>query len=225
MAHFLDIVKTGFEDAMDEHGEIIDKLAQEGQKPEALVIGCTDSRVAPELITGLEVGDGFGHRPMGAIIPEFNHNDEGENDQELAAKLQFEVEIKGIKHIVLMGHTECGAAEAMAGNAAFPRISPWLSKAQTAKDAAIDAVGEQDTQLLSQEIEKQIVIMGINNLQTYPDVQVALEAGKLELHGMLYDMKTKSLLLLNQDTERFEPFASAGADHQNQHEPNGACCD
>jgi carbonic anhydrase len=83
-------------------------LVERGQKPRALFIGCSDSRVLPNLLTGMGPGDLFVVRNVGALVPPY------QSDQHAAAAaVEYAVLVLGVRHIVVCGHTHCGAMRAL----------------------------------------------------------------------------------------------------------------
>ncbi len=196
----ISLLISGFERTMQKHGALVERLAVEGQKPKFLLVSCMDSRCAPETLLNLELGTAFSHRPMGGFVHAYKEG------SELDAKLTFSL-LKGVKNIVLIGHTQCGAVAGLSKDVDDPHIKPWLKVANPAKQAALEKVGDADLDTLCREIERQVVILGLKNLLTYPEVSEAVESGALKLHGLFYDMHNKALLRLNTDSRTFEQLA------------------
>ena len=149
--------------------------------PHTLFISCSDARVVPELITGTEPGDLFVVRTAGNLVPAYTPGADG-----VAASIEYAVAALGVKDIVVCGHSACGAMTALAEGhdlSGAPAVADWLrladaSVARTAADGDIPALVRQN------------VLAQLTNLATHPSVAKALAAGKVALHGWVYDIPT-----------------------------------
>ena len=149
--------------------------------PHTLFISCSDARVVPELITGTEPGDLFVIRTAGNLVPAYTPGADG-----VAASIEYAVAALGVKDIVVCGHSACGAMTALAEGhdlSGAPAVADWLrladaSVARTAADGDIPALVRQN------------VLAQLTNLATHPSVAKALAAGKVALHGWVYDIPT-----------------------------------
>jgi carbonic anhydrase len=159
------------------------------QYPGVLWIGCSDSRADPERITGAPPGELFVTRNVGNIIP--NH------DWNLAAVIEYSLNYLGIKEIVVCGHSDCGAMKALDADLHDPYIPLWLNDARDAKtrvDARIpDPTTTEEKKVRSREIEIENVRLQIEHLITYPSVSQAIADGRIQVHGLYYDLVTGTL--------------------------------
>ncbi len=172
-------------DFFEGNAELFAALSQ-GQSPDALFIGCSDSRVVPELLTGSNPGDLFVLRNVGNLVPPF-----GVTGDAVGAAIEYAVLHLSVKHIVVCGHMDCGGIKALDGHvnqANEPHIARWLALARPAQ-TQIDAQGV-DPEGRHRAIVEQNVLNQLANLQTYDCVRRALEADELELHGWVYDLFT-----------------------------------
>jgi len=172
-----------------------------GQEPEVLFITCADSRIETSLITQTEPGDLFVCRNAGNIVPP--HTDETEG---MAASIEYAVSVLNVPHIVVCGHAGCGAmAGAMntEGLDALPHVERWLVFSQEAvsKTKAL-AQGKTDAEAMSILIE-QNVLLQLEHLKTHPTVAARLEAGDLQLHGWVYDIKTGGMTAYDTTQDKF----------------------
>jgi len=165
--------------------EVFDRLAEEGQHPKVLWVGCSDSRVVPELITGADPGELFDVRNIANIVPPASSA-----ACSTGAAVEYAVVHLGVTHIVVCGHTECGGIAALSDSIdlrAEPHIVSWLDLARPALER-VRAAGVPEEQRYLETI-KANVLMQLDNLRTYPCVAERESFGQLTLHGWLYDLR------------------------------------
>jgi len=183
--------------------EVFDRLADEGQDPKVLWIGCSDSRVVPELITGADPGELFNIRNIANVVPPADSAESG-----TGAAVEYAVIHLGVQHIVVCGHTECGGIAALAGEPEpekQPNISAWLEFARPARERALaSGVAEEDLYL---ETIRTNVLIQMDNLRTFPSVVDGEDTGKLRIHGWLYDLHTGTIQAYNPESAEWEPMA------------------
>ena len=156
------------------------------QNPGVLWIGCSDSRSDPERITDSGPGELFVTRNVGNIVP--NH------DWNLAAVLEYSLNYLQVQEIVVCGHSDCGAMNALDKNLTDPYIPLWLNDAREAKarvDSRIPApVTPEEKSERSRLIERENVRLQVEHLMTYPSVREAVGQGRVRVHGLYYDLST-----------------------------------
>lgn len=170
------------------HREMFEQLSL-GQHPRILFITCSDSRIDPNLITQTQPGELFIIRNVGNIIPPYG----GANASEGAA-IEYAVEALGVKHIIVCGHSHCGAMKGLLqlGNLSeqMPLVYDWLKYAEATrriiKQHYKDYQGED---LLNAAIEENVLTQ-LENLRTYPAVHSKLYSGELDLHAWVYKIET-----------------------------------
>lgn len=159
------------------------------QYPDILWIGCSDSRADPERITGALPGELFVTRNVGNIIP--NH------DWNLAAVIEYSINYLEVKEIVVCGHSDCGAMKALNADLHDPYIPLWLNDARDAKtriDARIPAAKTPEEQKeRARQLEIENVRLQIEHLMAYPSVREAVADGRIQVHGLYYDLATGTL--------------------------------
>jgi carbonic anhydrase len=159
------------------------------QHPGALWIGCSDSRVDPERITGAKAGELFVHRNIGNIVPLHDWN--------LATVIEYAVNHLKVDDIVICGHSNCGAIKSLDHEGGDHYIPLWLNNAVEAKrrvDSRIPAPKtpeEEKNRLRLIEIEN--VGLQIEHLRTYPPVRAAEKEGRIQIHGLYFDLATGEL--------------------------------
>lgn len=179
-----------FRKKFESEHEVFQKLAEEGQNPKVLWIGCSDSRVVPELITGADPGELFDVRNIANIVPPAPTI-----ACATGAAIEYAVLHLEVSHIVVCGHTECGGIKALEtppSAAAEPHIASWLELAQPAREQVLAAGVSAD--LVYLETIKTNVLLQCQNLRTYPCVTENEAAGALSVHAWLYDLHTGEVL-------------------------------
>ncbi|MFF2197523.1 carbonic anhydrase [Streptomyces sp. NPDC058157] len=149
--------------------------------PHTLFIGCSDARVVPELITGTEPGDLFVIRTAGNLVPAHAPGADG-----IAASVEYAVAALGVRHIVVCGHSACGAMTALARGhdlSGAPAVADWLRHAAA---PAADPTADGDVPALV----RRNVLAQLANLAGHPAVAGALARGEVALHGWVYDIPT-----------------------------------
>lgn len=162
------------------------KELEVGQSPEVLFITCSDSRIDPNLLTGTEPGDLFICRNAGNIVPPHERHAGG-----TTASIEFAVGGLGVKHIVVCGHTDCGAMKGAIHTeklTALPHVSDWLAHSA----AAVATVQSRHDGEISldhlHELTEENVVLQLRHLVTHPTVAAAVESKGLKLHGWIYDI-------------------------------------
>lgn len=176
-----------------------------GQDPDVLLIGCCDSRVAPEVIFDTGPGEIFTIRNVANIVPPFEDDDTGYHGTSSA--IEFAVQALKVKHIVVMGHATCGGIKA-AGHGADP-LSPgnfigrWVSLVEPAKAKLAAAGDHRDKGDYLTRLEYAMIGQSLENLMTFGFVREAVEAGRLHLHGAHFGIATGELRIRDPKTGEF----------------------
>lgn len=183
--------------------EVFDRLAEEGQDPKVMWIGCSDSRVVPELITGADPGELFDLRNIANVVPPATSA-----ACATGAAVEYAVIHLGVDHIVVCGHTECGGIAALAADPdpdTQPHIDSWLDLARPAREQVLaSGVDEKDQYL---ETIKTNVLLQFDNLRTYPCVVDGERDRNLVLHGWLYDLHTGTIQAYDFESGEWAPIA------------------
>lgn len=170
-----------------EYRELFAKLAL-GQKPDALFIACSDSRVVPNLFASTDPGDLFVIRNVGNLVPPDGEAEESSTQ----AALEFAVINLKVSNIIVCGHSHCGAIEALGKEMPeCPHLEKWL-KFGTKKRG-------QDLDIVSQEN----VLEQIGHILSYPFIQKEVEAGRLNLHGWWFDIAGADVYCFEPSRDRF----------------------
>ena len=178
-----------------------------GQRPEVLVIACSDSRVDPAILLNAEPGELFVVRNVAALVPPYQPD---EHYHGTSAALEFAVRDLEVGHVVVLGHSSCGGMTALSRSLSGdppPRefIGAWVAITET---AAPDCAHHGDAGGGSRRLEEAAVRTSIANLRTFPWVADAEAAGRLRLHGWWFDLDGGALFAMDR-TGTFTPLVSA----------------
>lgn len=182
-----------------------EELASHGQKPEVMIVACSDSRVAPETIFNAGPGEMFVVRNVAALVPPF---ETGGNFHGVSAALEFGVLNLRVKHLLVMGHSGCGGVKAALNQKAALEtesrfISKWMSMLDDAKLRVLAANQSQNSCALHPQLEKAGVKTSIANLRTFPFIKELEDRGELTLHGAHFEIPTGTLTLLDNESGQF----------------------
>jgi carbonic anhydrase len=185
-----------------ENRELFELLATEGQAPQAMFIGCSDSRVPPEWITQSDPGDLFVTRSLGNIVPPY-----GIGQTNIGAAIEYAVLQLNVEHIVLCGHTDCGGIRSLDRATDWIReshIARWIDYARPAK-TQVEASGlpEEEQHLATVRAN---VVLQLQNLRTYDPVSNGEKAGILSLHGWVYHLETGIIEAYDSETSSWSPL-------------------
>jgi carbonic anhydrase len=182
------------------------ELVKKGQHPKALYIGCSDSRVIPNLITKSSPGDLFVIRNVGNFVAPYSPN---EDFHATASAIEYAVSILKVKNIIVCGHTHCGAISAIYDKSELEddeliHTRKWLTLGEAPKKQAMLALGvNADKVTLLRLTEKLSVITQIENLLTYPSVKKRVDDERISIHGWVYDIESGSIEYFDPETSQF----------------------
>lgn len=186
--------------AWPERRRLFEQLADQGQAPRALVIGCVDSRVDPGMILDAGPGELLVLRNVANLVPPYAPD--GAHHSTSAA-LEFAVRVLRVPDIIIIGHAMCAGIAALMNGApgqATDFLVPWINIAALAKSRVLacdDATGGGgDPQLAC---EHAAIVLSLENLREYPWVAERLADGSLQLHGAHFDIRSGTLKLLGED--------------------------
>ena len=180
--------------------ELFERLAQ-GQQPSTLFITCADSRVVPDLFTQAEPGELFVIRNAGNIVPPFGRQPGG-----VTATIEFAVVALGVRHIIVCGHTDCGAMKGLLhpeALTAMPTVASWLMQAEGTRRLVRENYETEDEAQLIDAMIRENVLLQLHNLATHPSVASRLARGDLSLYGWIYDIGTGQVDSFDGDEQRY----------------------
>lgn len=179
----------------------------DGQRPEALFITCSDSRINPNLITQTEPGELFILRNAGNIIPPHGAANGGEG-----ATIEYAVGALNVRDIIVCGHSHCGAMDGLLHPEKLndlPLVSTWLSHADATRRIMRENYRHlKDNALLTATVEENVLVQ-IENLRTHPVVAARLGRGELSLHAWVYKIETGEVFAYDPDNGQFVALRSS----------------
>ena len=213
---------TGFrqfqKDYFASDSSIFEKL-KEAQNPRTMIIGCSDSRVDPALLTNSIPGEIFVVRNVANLIPPFE-SDGGHHG--VSAALEFAVCCLGIEHIIVLGHSGCGGIKALMSGSydsiGSGFISRWISMAAKARDRVLAELPDADAGSQQRATEHRSILNSIENLRTFPFVRKRLDTGDLFIFGWYFDMDTGDLLGYDAETDQFRQLSENHPDLSSESE-------
>ena len=190
-----------------QQADMFAQAASEKQAPHTLFITCADSRVDPNLITSSGTGEVFVTRNIGNMVPAY-----GEMLGGVSAVVEFAVGVLEVRHIVICGHTHCGAMQALLAPgtvANMPTVKSWLRNAHAALGVAealdqriVESGGEHD---LLEVLTEQNVLLQMQHLKTHPSVAAAMALGDLTISGWMYNIGTGDVSVAEDGQDTFTP--------------------
>jgi carbonic anhydrase len=180
-------------------------LAEAGQRPRMMIIGCCDSRAAPETIFDAAPGEMFVIRNVANLVPPYNPDGEPHGT---SAAIEFGVMALKVRHVVVMGHGRCGGISGYIAAKQAPGLQPptdfigkWTTLLAPAEKLICDAPTE--TAALQRAMEFASVRLSIENLRSFPAIRSLEEIDEIELHGAWFDISTGELYVLDPASGEF----------------------
>ena len=185
------------------------ELAEAGQAPEVMVIGCSDSRVSPEAIFDARPGELFVVRNVANIVPPYAPDGHAHG---VSAALEFGIAALRVKHIVVLGHAHCGGVKAFAEKAAPLTPGDFIGNWMRLMAPAVQKAGpRQDLPWVDYltRLEQANVANSLENLKTFPNVEALIARGEVALHGAYFGVATGELSVRDEATGEFRPAAAS----------------
>ena len=186
-----------------EHKDRYDALASDGQAPPVMIISCCDSRVDPATVFDTVPGQVFALRNVANLVPPF----EGTPGLHGAsAAIEFGVLGLGVRHIVVLGHAQCGGIKAALSGSQLPGgggfVDAWMTIIGEARSDVLRAMPADPQGAL----EREAIKVSLKNLRSFPYIAAREAAGQLKLHGALFAIADGDLQVLD---ERSGAFSAA----------------
>ncbi len=210
MQRLLEGVHRFRQDEFGKYQAMFRRLSRRGQKPHTLFITCADSRVLAELITQSNPGDLFVIKNVGNIVPPA---DGGGEFNSTAAGIEFAVELLGVSDIVVCGHSQCGAIDALMATDSEPKLKHlhnWVQLAAPVRDlinSRYEHLNNAEARIRAAEEEN--VLFSIERLRTYDCVQRKLTEGTLRLHAWFFIIASGELYAYQPEQRQFVPISAS----------------
>ncbi|QJF49856.1 carbonic anhydrase [Roseobacter ponti] len=184
------------------------RLASDGQHPRAMVISCCDSRVHVTSIFGADQGEFFIHRNIANLVPPYAPDGDHHGT---SAAVEYAVTMLNVAHLIVLGHSSCGGVKGCIdmcqGHAPeleekHSFIGRWMDILRPSYTLVAQ---ENDPELQARALEKQSVLVSLENLMTFPFVRERVDEGLLTLHGLWTDIGEGGLEFFNPSDEAFRP--------------------
>jgi carbonic anhydrase len=192
-----------------EQTELFNSL-QRKQSPKTLLIGCSDSRVDPALLTDCAPGDLFIIRNVANLVPPY---EEGLTHQGVTSAIEYAVADLEVTQIIVLGHSGCGGIHAlMKGREAktpFDFVGRWMQIAEPAKQHVISELHHKPMHAQLKACEMASILISLDNLMTFPFVLERVKSGQLALHGWYFELQEGALYDFDPKSNRFMPLVSA----------------
>jgi carbonic anhydrase len=192
-----------------ENADLFAQAVSERQRPHTLFITCADSRIDPNMITSTGPGEVFVTRNIGNMVPAY-----GEMLGGVSAVIEFAVGSLAVKHIVVCGHTQCGAMQALLhpeSVASMPTVTSWLKNAHAALGTAQVLVKDHVQNGFAVDpidiLTEQNVLLQMQHLKTHPSVAASLAAKTLTISGWVYNIGSGEIEVGLDGEHVFRPIA------------------
>jgi carbonic anhydrase len=172
---------------------LMNQLAVKGQNPQTMVIACSDSRVDPALILQCDPGDLFIVRNVANIVPPCEKD---ASHHGVSAALEFGICYLNVKHLVILGHSQCGGICALLDKKNLPQndfISHWVD---------VLKIPEKPTN--ADDLARQALLQSANNCKTFPWLAERLQTAQLQMHLWFFDIEQARLETYSPEHESFE---------------------
>lgn len=179
--------------------DLFQQLAETGQTPETLFITCSDSRVVPTLITNAAPGELFIVRNVGNIVPSGLLGG-------VSAAIEYAVEVLEVSNVIVCGHTNCGAIEAILHPervAHLPTVSRWLAASAKIPQLIEERYGSLAPEARMTAAVEENVLFQLENLRAFDCVARRLERGALKMNGWVFKIATGEVFDYDPVTEQF----------------------
>ncbi len=182
-------------------------LVRKGQHPRALFIACSDSRVDPERITQSSPGDLFVVRNVGNLV---SPHQLSQSTQAIGAAIDYSVCVLDVEHIIVCGHSHCGACKALMEGVDHPEmthINPWLELNSELRDKMVALKGQfRNENELLRYTERASVLHQLENLMSYPSISKRVANQKLTLHGWYFEIEEGRVEFYDPESTDFHPM-------------------
>lgn len=180
------------------------RILSAGQSPKTLIIGCSDSRVDPALISSASPGEIFVVRNVANIVPPFESANTGFHG--ISAAIEFAVVNLRVENVVVLGHRQCGGVRALMSGQQQKEgsfIGRWMEIIGSARDKVLERHAHLDFESQCKECELEGIKTSLQNLKTFPFVEEAISARGMNVFGIYFDLEQGQLFELDESGGEF----------------------
>jgi carbonic anhydrase len=185
------------------HRQLFEQLATTGQNPETLFITCSDSRVVPTLITNAAPGELFIVRNVGNVVPR------ADLPGGTAAAIQYAVEVLKVENVIVCGHTQCGAMQAILHPERVEELTyvkRWLRQTNNLRRLMEERYAHlNDAARLTVAVQENVLAQ-LENLREYPFIADRLDAQTLHISGWVFDLARGEVFDYDPEAGEFAPL-------------------
>ncbi|MBJ6725045.1 carbonic anhydrase [Geomesophilobacter sediminis] len=183
------------------------ELLRREQNPKVLLIGCSDSRVDPAILTGCAPGELFVVRNVANLVPPC---EDDSHFHGVSAALEYAVCHLEVEHIIILGHSGCGGINALMHGIPKGRpgnfIGKWVQIAHKGRQRVLEELAEKEPEKQNRACEQAAILISLENLLTFPWITGRVRDGKLLLHGWYFDIQDGQLYSYAPERAAFEPL-------------------
>jgi len=198
MKKSFDKIMQGYREFREKYADgnesVMQQLADYGQKPEIMFVSCCDSRVDPALILQCNPGDLFIARNVANIVPPFEAD---QRHHGTSAALEFGVCYLNVKHLIIMGHSQCGGINGLLNKESLKDQDDFLSNWVT-------LINKTDDKIEVDEFAKQALLQSHENCLTFPWIKKRVDTNELKIHLWFFDIKTGRIQAYSFENKTFE---------------------
>jgi carbonic anhydrase len=191
-----------------EQREVFERLAN-GQSPHTMFITCADSRVMPEMMFSAQPGELFVYRNIGNIVPPYAQHVSG-----VVAAVEYAVKVLKVQHIVICGHSDCGAMKALQHPEkleGMPSVETWLKHADVAQHVTAEKCAHLHGEDYLRCLTEENVVAQLEHLRTLPAVAVGMAKGSLTIHGWIFEIPDAKLRVFDGAKGKFVDVPLSGS--------------
>lgn len=187
-----------------QEGSVYQRLADGGQTPKTLIIGCSDSRVDPAILTSASPGEIFSVRNVANLVPPFEST---KGYHGVSSAIEFAVVNLKVNNIIVLGHRQCGGIRALmtgmqlGSDSSF--VAQWMNIARSARDRVLANFSHESIEVQCRHCEMESIVESLKNLRTFPFVLEAMKSRDLTLIGAYFDLEQGEIFELDETTNKF----------------------
>ena len=186
---------------------VYEKLSSAGQNPKTLIIGCSDSRVDPAIISSASPGEIFVVRNVANLGPPYEANS---GFHGVSAAIEFAVVNLKVENILVLGHRQCGGIRSLFTAPISEEngfVQQWMKIAEPAKNSVLKKFPEASEDTLCRKCEMESITTSLSNLRSFPFVTAALASRPLTILGIYFDLELGQLFSYDEVSADFKEIS------------------